>query len=52
MRVTVSLCRQCHGAIHDFVPDEKELGRHFNTIDKLLANDEIAKFVSWVKKQK
>lgn len=52
MRTTVSLCRPCHGAIHDLIPDEKELGRDFNTLDKLLAHSAIAKFVEWVKKQK
>lgn len=52
MHTTVSLCRECHHAIHDFVPDEKELGRDFNTLDKLLAHPELARFVAWVQKQK
>ena len=52
MQQTVSLCRECHGALHDLVPSEKELGRHFNTIDKLLAHEPVANFVTWVKKQK
>jgi hypothetical protein len=52
MRATISLCRDCHRAIHDMIPDEKELGRDVNTIDKLLTHPEIAKFVDWAKKQK
>ena len=52
MQATVSLCRQCHSAIHDLVPDEKQLGREFNTLEKLLAHPPIARFVEWVKKQK
>ena len=35
----------------DFVPDEKDLGRYYNTKKLLLAHPEIAKFVKWVKKQ-
>ena len=52
MRLTVSLCRPCHSAIHELIPDEKVLGREFNTLDKLLAYAPIEKFVGWVQKQK
>ncbi|MCA9121871.1 MAG: hypothetical protein H6822_11660 [Planctomycetaceae bacterium] len=52
MRMTVALCRACHNAIHELIPDEKELGREFNTLEKLCAHAEVGKFVSWVRKQK
>ncbi len=52
MRVTVSLCRACHNAIHDLIPEEKQLGREFYTLEKLLAHPAIEKFVTWVRKQK
>ena len=52
MAVTVDLCRDCHKAIHKFVPSEKELGREYNTLEKLLAHADIAKFVAWVRKRK
>ena len=52
MRVTTPLCRDCHRAVHDFVPDEKELGRHWNTVELLLSHPEIAKFVAWVRKRR
>ena len=52
MQVTVWLCTDCHKAIHLFVPSEKELGRDYNTIDKLLAHPEIERFVEWIRKQK
>ena len=52
MRVTVWLCLDCHSAIHRFVPSEKELGRDYNTVEKLLMHPEIAKFVQWARKQK
>ena len=52
MQRTVDLCGDCHRAVHDLVPSEKELGRHFNTVEKLLAHEPIARFVEWARKQK
>lgn len=52
MRETVPLCRECHSAVHRFVPREKDLGRHFNTLQDLRAMPELQKFVSWVRKQR
>lgn len=52
MQQTVDLCRDCHGAVHKFVPREKELGREWYTLERLGAHPEIAKFVAWAKKQK
>lgn len=52
MHETISVCRECHGAIHRFVPKEKTLGRDYNTVEKLLAHEQIATFVAWARKQK
>ena len=52
MRVTVDLCHDCHSAIHKYVPKEKELGRNYYTLERLLEHPEIAKFVEWIKKQR
>lgn len=52
MRETVAACRDCHNAIHRFVPREKDLGRSFNSISSLLAHPEIARFVAWVCRQR
>lgn len=52
MRETIDLCRDCHSAVHDLIPSEKELGRDFNTLDKLLEHPAIAQYVAWIKKQK
>lgn len=52
MNETVPLCEDCHRGIHKFVPSEKELGRDFNTIDKLLSHKQIGKFVEWVSNRK
>ena len=52
MHQTISLCRDCHRAIHRLIPDEKELGRHYNTIEKLVAHSPVASYLTWVRKQK
>ena len=52
MQATVDLCRDCHHAVHDAVPTEKELGRDWNTVEKLLSHPTIGKFVTWVRKQR
>ncbi len=52
MQTTVDVCRDCHSAIHDLIPDERELGRSFNTIETLQAHPAIEKYLIWVRKQK
>ncbi|MCA9176386.1 MAG: hypothetical protein KDB14_17990 [Planctomycetales bacterium] len=52
MAVTVSLCKDCHSAIHDLIPSEKELGRNYYTVELLKAHPQMAKFLDWVRKQK
>jgi hypothetical protein len=47
MREGMNLCKACHRAIHDLIPDEKELGRDYSTREKLLAHPEVGKFVKW-----
>ena len=47
----IDVCFDCHPAIHKFIPNEKELGKFYNTKELLLAHPKIAKFVEWVKKQ-
>ena len=49
---TVELCRDCHRAVHDLVPDERQLGSEFHTVELLRGHPEIAKFLTWVRKQK
>ncbi len=52
MQETVSLCRDCHGAVHKFIPREKDLGRNFFTLDKLMHHRLLSKHIEWTKKQK
>lgn len=44
------LCRECHSAIHRYL-SEKDLGRSYNTKEKLLAHEEVGKFVEWISKR-
>lgn len=49
---TVPLCRDCHRAVHRFIPDGKQLGREYSSLERLRAHPEIARFVTWVRKQR
>lgn len=44
---TIELHQICHSKIHD-VFTETQLLRNYNTIAKLLAHEEMAKFVEWL----
>jgi hypothetical protein len=50
VREVVGVCRPCHSQIHQ-VLSEKQLEREFNTISKLRAHPEIAKFAAWIGKK-
>jgi hypothetical protein len=52
MNETIAVCRDCHRAIHDLIPDEKELGRDYHSLKKLRAHEGLAKYLAWVRKQK
>lgn len=47
MREGIDVCKACHLAIHDLVPDEKQLGRHHHSLELLLAHPQIARYVQW-----
>jgi hypothetical protein len=46
----ISLCEDCHTNIHKF-HSEKELGKNFNTKEKLMADEKVANFVKWIAKR-
>ncbi|MFC0020036.1 hypothetical protein AAFN60_02620 [Roseibacillus persicicus] len=41
------LCHTCHRQVHDFIPNEIEMGKKFNTIDLLLTHPQVANYVAW-----
>lgn len=47
---TVLLHQICHDKIHSLF-SERELQVNYNTIEKLLQNEEMNKFVKWVSKR-
>ena len=48
----LDLCKECHDTIHDIEPDEKKLGRNFNTREKLLSHPLIGNYVRWKHERK
>ncbi|NEX60534.1 HNH endonuclease [Noviherbaspirillum galbum] len=49
-RETVRMHRICHNKIHA-VFSERELALYYHTVERLLENEEIRKFVRWVRKK-
>lgn len=45
------LCRDCHPYLHKKFT-HRELGETYNTIKKIMANEDVFKFVTWLKKQR
>ena len=46
----IDVCHPCHKAIHRFI-DEKELGRTYNTLERLRDHPDLRAFVAWVQTQ-
>lgn len=49
-RETITLHRVCHQKLHS-VFTEREMFRYYHTIDRLIENEEIVKFIKWLKKK-
>jgi len=48
----IYICKyECHREIHTLIP-EKELGKNYNTLEKLLAHENIAKYIKFKTKEK
>ncbi|MFA0961339.1 hypothetical protein AB9P05_06010 [Roseivirga sp. BDSF3-8] len=50
MQHTEPLCRDCHRTVHKFIP-HKQLGREYNTIERLLEHPKLGNFVKWIAKR-
>lgn len=46
----IDICYSCHEAVHDFIT-EKDLGKHYNTLDLLMKHPKVDKFVEWISKR-
>jgi hypothetical protein len=49
-KITVDLHKVCHNKIHS-VFTEKQLEKYYHTIERILENEEIQKFVKWIFKK-
>jgi len=47
----MDLCKDCHKYLH-WNYTEKELGREFNTKEALLENEDLQKFLRYIRKQR
>ncbi|MEW9797699.1 hypothetical protein [Alteromonas sp. CYL-A6] len=47
----IAICRQCHDGIHRFY-SPMELAKSLNTLEKLLADEQLAGYFHWVSKQR
>ena len=51
MQEGIDVCKSCHEAIHGLIPDEKDLGRHHNTLETLLAHPQVAAYIEWKRRR-
>lgn len=47
----IYVCRRCHSGIHARY-DEMTLGKHFASLEALLADEDLARHFSWVARQR
>jgi hypothetical protein len=47
---SLAMHKVCHNKVHSLF-NEKELARTYNTLEKILAQEDVQKFVAWVKKK-
>lgn len=45
----LKVCRGCHSFLHKTYT-EKELGKNFNTKEKILSDEKLMKYISWARK--
>jgi hypothetical protein len=50
MRSGLNTCRDCHRTIHNTI-GEKELGRFYNTRERLLAHPQLASYIAWKRRR-
>jgi len=51
MQAKLNVCQGCHRAVHRLIPREKDLGRDYNTREKLLAHEKLTRYVAWKRKR-
>jgi hypothetical protein len=51
MRQGLDVCRDCHRTIHEAAA-EKELGRHFNSLETLRQHPLVARYLEWKRRRR
>ena len=49
-RETIIVCGDCGNILHKLFT-EKELGDNYNTLEKILANEQVQKWIGWIQKK-
>ena len=49
--VQINICRPCHNAVHE-TWDELELAENYNSLEALLATEQIQQFIKFTRTQK
>jgi len=51
MNMGIDICKEdCHKEIHKLI-NEKEMGRSFNTIQKLMRHTKVKRYIKYIKNQ-
>jgi len=50
LRITIAVCTNCGDQIHMLFTN-KELERKFNTLEALLADEKMQKWINWISKK-
>lgn len=46
----INICKEdCHKEIHKYI-SEKDMGREYNTLEKLLSHPKVKKYIEWLQK--
>ncbi|UPL50052.1 HNH endonuclease [Hymenobacter sublimis] len=48
---TVELCQPCHSTIH-LLLSNRELARHYNSVERLRQAEELQKYLHWVRRNR
>ena len=46
------ICRPCHTQIHRLIPEHRELGTRYNTIEKLIEREDVMAWLHYARRQK
>lgn len=51
LKETIPLCLDCHRNLHSLIDNEKDLGRKYYTLELLMTNPMIQRYIEWKRKR-